>query len=134
MIGSSIKIKGDITGNEDLLIEGQVEGEINISSHQVTVGQSGQVNANVTANNIKIEGTVKGDILGSEKVVIAKTGNVRGNIVSPRVTLEDGAVFKGSIDMDPSDSKTTQLPLSQPSTAPSSKPEEKEKNFALKSG
>ena len=134
MIGSSIKIKGDITGNEDLLIEGQVEGEINISSHQVTVGQSGQVNANVTANNIKIEGTVKGDILGSEKVVIAKTGNVRGNIVSPRVTLEDGAVFKGSIDMDPSDSKTTQMPLSQPSPAPSPKSEEKEKNFALKSG
>lgn len=134
MIGSSITIKGDITGNEDLLIEGQVEGEINISSHQVTVGQSGQVNANITANNIKVEGRVKGDILGSEKVVIAKTGNVRGNIVSPRVTLEDGAVFKGSIDMDPSDSKAAQLPLSQPSPTSSLKPEEKEKNFALKSG
>ena len=60
-----------------------------------------QVSANVTAKNITIQGTVKGDIHGNEKVVIAKTGNVRGNIVAPRVTLEDGAVFKGSIDMDP---------------------------------
>ena len=134
MIGSTIKITGDVTGNEDLVIEGQVEGEIKIASHQVTVGQSGQVKANVTAKTIKIEGNVRGDIHGSEKVVIAKSGDVRGNIVAPRVTLEDGAVFKGSIDMDPSDSNTAQLPLGGQEAKPAATAEDKEQSFALKSG
>ena len=134
MIGSTIKITGDVTGDEDLVIDGQVEGEIKINSHQVTVGKSGQVKANVTAKNIKIEGSVRGDITGNEKVVIANSGNVRGNIVAPRVTLEDGAVFKGSIDMDPSDAKAAQLPLSNKEASTAPPPEEQEKNFALKSG
>ena len=134
MIGSTIKITGDITGDEDLVIEGQVEGEININSHQVTVGKSGQVKANVTAKNIKIEGSVRGDITGNEKVVIANSGNVRGNIVAPRVTLEDGAIFKGSIDMDPGDPKAAQLPLGNKESSTAPPPEEQEKSFALKSG
>lgn len=134
MIGSTIKITGDVTGDEDLIIEGKVEGEIKIQSHQVTVGKSGQVKANVTAKNIKIEGSVRGDITGNEKVVIANSGNVRGNIVAPRVTLEDGAVFKGSIDMDPSDAKAAQLPLGNKEAKAAPPPEEQEKSFALKSG
>ena len=101
MIGSTIKIKGDITGDENLTIEGAVEGSVELGAHEVCIGQSGRVNANVTAKIIKIEGEVKGDITGNEKVVVSKTGNVRGNIIAPRVTLEDGAKFKGSIDMDP---------------------------------
>ncbi len=135
MIGSTIRITGDITGEEDLVIEGQVEGEIKINSHQVTVGKSGDVKANVTAKNIKIEGTVRGDITGNEKVIIANSGNVRGNIVAPRVTLEDGAVFKGSIDMDPSEPKAAKLPTgSKDANSGAPPPEEKEQNFALKSG
>ena len=101
MIGSSITIKGTVSGDEDLLIEGKVEGTITLKDHEVSIGQSGQVTADVSAKTIRIDGEVTGDITGTEKVVLSKSGNVRGNIVAPRVTLEDGAIFKGSIDMDP---------------------------------
>ncbi|MCB1684532.1 MAG: polymer-forming cytoskeletal protein, partial [Pseudomonadales bacterium] len=100
MIGKTISIKGDITGEESLIIEGKVDGTISLKNNDLTVGQSGVVNANITASVVRIDGEVKGDIIGIEKVVISKTGKVRGNIVGPRVTLEDGAKFKGSIDMD----------------------------------
>ncbi len=101
MIGPSIVIKGEVTGAEDLLIQGKVEGNINLNGNQVSIGESGEVCANIQAKVIKIDGKVTGDITGNEKVVISKSGNVHGNIVAPRVTLEDGAIFKGSIDMDP---------------------------------
>lgn len=101
MIGPSIEIKGTVTGDEDLLIQGKVEGSIELGDHEVSVGQSGRVNADITAKVVRIDGEVDGDIHGNEKVVISKSGNVRGNIIAPRVTLEDGAIFKGSIDMDP---------------------------------
>lgn len=101
VIGSTIKIKGDISGDENLIIEGSVEGSVALSGHDLTVGQKGQVKANLTAKTVKVEGTVTGDITGSEKVIITKSGKVLGNLVAPRVTLEDGAKFKGSIDMDP---------------------------------
>lgn len=107
VIGASIVINGDVSGDENLLVEGRVNGSIDLSSHQLAIGQSGQVDANVTAKNIRIDGEVKGDITGYEKVVISKSGNVRGNIVAPRVTLEDGAKFKGSIDMDPAVNAST---------------------------
>jgi cytoskeletal protein CcmA (bactofilin family) len=102
MIGASIKIKGDITGEENLVVEGQVEGQINLANHDLTIGDSGQVTADLKAKTVQIHGTVNGDIAGSELVVVSKTGRVLGNIVAPRVTLEDGAQFKGSIDMSPS--------------------------------
>ena len=101
MIGPSITIKGEISGEEDLLIQGKVEGTIYLNGNQVSVGESGEVNADIHAKMIKIDGKVTGDITGIEKVVISKSGNVHGNVVAPRVTLEDGAIFKGSIDMDP---------------------------------
>ena len=100
-IGPTISIKGDVSGDEDLLIEGTVEGTINLCSKDLTIGQTGCVYANIRAKEIKIEGEVQGDISGNEKVIISKTGKVQGNIIAPRVTLEDGANFKGSIDMDP---------------------------------
>ncbi len=99
VIGSSIVINGTVTGDEDLLIEGTVEGTIDLSAHQVSVGESGRVNADVTARIVRIDGQVSGDVVGKEKVIISQTGDVRGNVIAPRVTLEDGAMFKGSIDM-----------------------------------
>lgn len=111
MIGSSITIKGTISGDEDLVIQGRVEGAINLKEHEVTVGESGKITADVTAKTIRIDGEVTGDISGSEKVVLSKTGNLRGNIVAPRVTLEDGAIFKGSIDMDPGDTAASSVSL-----------------------
>lgn len=100
-VGASIKIKGDVTGDEDLVIQGYVEGNIDLKGHNVTISQSGKVKANINANQIIVEGVLDGDMNGEEKVVIRETGNVHGNIVSPRVTLEDGALFKGSIEMEP---------------------------------
>ena len=101
MIGQSIIIKGTITGNDDLIVEGTVEGSISLPDNDLTIGESGKVTADLSAKNVKVEGQVIGDISSSEKVVVSKTGRIRGNIVAPRVTLEDGAKFKGSIDMDP---------------------------------
>ncbi|MGK0223198.1 MAG: cytoskeletal protein CcmA (bactofilin family) [Limisphaerales bacterium] len=104
MIGASIKIKGEISGDESLQIDGQVEGQVNLNNHDLTIGDSGKVTADLRAKTIKIHGTVNGDIQGSEMVVVSKTGKVLGNIIAPRVTLEDGAQFKGSIDMSPDES------------------------------
>ena len=101
VIGPGISITGDITGEENLVIEGKVDGKIRLDAHQVDIGQGGRVNADITAKVIKIAGAVRGDLHGTEKVVILRSGNVHGNIVAPRMTLEDGAIFKGSIDMDP---------------------------------
>ena len=105
MIGKSIVVKGNITGDENLVVEGSVDGTIDLPNHDLTVGESGQVTADLNAKVIKVDGQVKGDIQGTEKVVVSKTGRVQGNITSPRVTLEDGAKFRGSIDMDPGESK-----------------------------
>ena len=101
MIGPSIRIKGDLTGEENLIIEGQVEGTIHLDKNDLTIGSSGRVKANIQAKGVIVEGQVEGDIIGKEKVIIRRTGNMRGNIVAPRVTLEDGAMFKGSIEMEP---------------------------------
>jgi len=99
-IGPSIFIKGELNGGEDLVIQGTVEGTINLKQNNLTIGQEGKVNANIQAHTVIVEGTLKGDVYGEEKVIIKKTGNVHGNVSAPRVSLEDGAKFKGSMDMD----------------------------------
>lgn len=100
VIGPSIQINGDLSGEEDLIIQGKVQGTIQLKEKSLTVGTKGKVDANVLAHAIIVEGQVNGDLYGSESVAIRKTGNVNGNIVSPRVGLEEGCRFKGSIDMD----------------------------------
>jgi cytoskeletal protein CcmA (bactofilin family) len=117
MIGPGVKIEGQITSDENLVIEGKVNGSITAKNHEVTVGKSGNLKANISANIVNIEGIVKGDISGTEKVVISKTGNVLGNIQSPRVTLEDGAKFKGSIEMDPDEKMQSELPVTSVSSS-----------------
>ena len=120
MIGQSIKIKGTVEGNENLVIEGTVEGSVSLPDNDLTIGENGQVTADLNAKNITVQGTVNGDIAGSEKVVISKSGRVRGNITAPRVTLEDGAKFKGSIDMDPGE---TAKPAPKAETKPTPAPD-----------
>ena len=105
MIGPTIKIKGDISGQENLTIEGLVDGSVDLDGHELSVGKSGHVTADIKASVVRIQGEVRGDIIGREKVILSRSGNVLGNIVAPRVTLEDGAKFKGSIDMDPGDAQ-----------------------------
>lgn len=101
VIGPRIVINGSITGDENLVVEGRVEGSIDLASQRVDIGPSGQVHADIRAKEVKVDGEVRGDINGSEKVIISRSGRVQGNIKAPRLTLEDGAKFKGSIDMDP---------------------------------
>jgi cytoskeletal protein CcmA (bactofilin family) len=136
MIGPSIEIKGTVTGDEDLVVEGKVEGTIDLGNHQVTIGQSGRVTADVRAKVVNIDGEVAGDLAGGEKVVISKSGRVRGNIVAPRVTLEDGALFKGSIDMDPGEAETSKVSLASSKPAAAAKPAEDDvaPGLDLKSG
>jgi cytoskeletal protein CcmA (bactofilin family) len=99
MIGAKVKISGDIQSSEDLLIEGEVHGTITLAENELTVGNSGRVKADVEAKAIRIEGSIEGDIVAHERVIITASGNVQGNLKSPRVVLEDGGRFKGSIDM-----------------------------------
>ena len=122
MIGASVKIDGQITSEENLVIEGSVKGSITAKNSEVLVGKSGVLKANIVAKIVRIEGTINGDITGGENVIITKTGNVQGNIQSPRVSLEDGAKFKGSIEMDPSDKSVTELPVSGSSNVKGHRP------------
>ena len=96
-VGKSICIRGELTGNEDLTIEGTVEGKIAHQSHHLTIGKNGRVKANIRARLITVYGTVEGDLHGDEGVEISASARVTGNVVGPRVTLEGGATFKGSI-------------------------------------
>lgn len=126
VIGKTIKVKGSISGNENLVIEGTVDGSVDLPQNDLTIGESGQVVANLDAKTVKVDGQVTGDISGSEKVVISKSGRVQGNIVAPRVTLEDGAKFKGSIDMDPgSDTAASAKPAASAKSAPTGAPRDK---------
>jgi len=98
-IGSSIAIKGDLIGEEDLIVHGRLEGTITLKQNSFMVGKDGHVKADVRARVIIVEGRVEGGLFGDEQVVIKKSGVVQGNIEAPRVALEDGCKFKGSIEM-----------------------------------
>jgi len=99
-IGQSIYIKGELTGNEDLTVEGKVDGNIELKDHNLTIGSNGRIEAEVFAKNITIMGEVQGNVYAEDKIEITKTGSLRGNIIAPRVVIEDGAKFKGSIEME----------------------------------
>jgi cytoskeletal protein CcmA (bactofilin family) len=101
VIGPSIHIDGDVRGEEDLLIEGEVGGTVQLKNNSLTIGPNGKVRADVYAHSIYVDGYVEGDLFGSERVHIRKSAQVRGNVTSPRVSVEDGAKFKGAIEMDP---------------------------------
>ena len=100
VIGPSILVQGDMTGDEDLVVQGRIEGSISLKKNLVTIGKDGRVNATVNAEIIRVEGSVEGELQGREQVIVTRTGSVSGNIVAPRVTLEDGCRFKGAIDME----------------------------------
>lgn len=100
-IGPSIFIKGDLTGDEDLVIEGRVEGRVDLKQNNVTVGHNGKVKADVFGRVVTIEGEVDGNVFAQEQAVLRQSGAIRGNISAPRVVLEDGSRFKGTIDMEP---------------------------------
>jgi cytoskeletal protein CcmA (bactofilin family) len=99
LIGPSIEIKGNLSGGEDLFVEGRIEGKIELAQHSVTIGMNGRVKADIQGRSIVVMGKVEGNLYGSEHIILRQSCTVRGNLVAPRVSLEDGADFKGSIDM-----------------------------------
>jgi len=99
-IGQSIHIKGELTGNEDLTIEGKVEGKVFLKDHNLTIGANGKITAEIQAKTVMVLGEVTGNITADDKVEVATSGSMRGDIMAPRVVLADGAKFKGAIDMD----------------------------------
>jgi cytoskeletal protein CcmA (bactofilin family) len=107
-IGASLSLKGELHGQEDLVIEGAVQGKIILRQASITVGEKGRVEADIEAANIRVAGEVKGNLTGSENVVLHQSGRVEGNISAKSVTLENGCRFKGSIDME-SQGKTRAL-------------------------
>ena len=138
VIGPSITIDGDVRGEEDLLIEGEVSGTVQLKSNSLTIGPQGKVRADVYAHSIYVDGYLEGDLYGSERVHIRKSAQVKGNVTSPRVSLEDGAKFKGAIEMDPqaaqsvmggrvaaAKSAAPQSAPAKPLVQPSSKPAER---------
>lgn len=101
-IGPTIKITGDISGNENLVIRGEISGSISLPDNTVTIGKEGSIDADVHAKSVEVEGNVSGTVQASELVRVKPSGCVTGDIVAPRVVLEDGCQFKGGIDMQES--------------------------------
>ena len=101
-IGKSIIIKGELSGSEDLTIEGQVEGKVELKQHVLTIGSHGRIRAQIFAKSVVVLGEVLGNIKASEKVAIRDNGTVEGDIVAPRVAIAEGARFRGGIDMQQS--------------------------------
>ena len=98
-IGKSVVIKGELNGSEDLTVEGQVEGKIELKDHALTIGPNGKIKAAVFAKAVIVLGEVNGNVTATEKVDIRDGGSVDGDIVSPRVAIAEGAHFRGSVDM-----------------------------------
>lgn len=122
VLGPTLRFKGELSAEEDLLIQGRVEGSIKHSS-SLTVGEEGQVKADIDAEYIAVEGKVKGDLSGSQSVVVRDTADIEGNIFSPVVTLLEGSTFNGSIDM--SGKKRAEVKEPEPEVKPAEATSEK---------
>ena len=106
-IGKSIIINGELSGSEDLTIEGRVDGKIELRDHVLTVGPNGRIKAQVSAKAVVVLGHVTGNLTATEKVDIKENGSVEGDIIAPRVAIADGSHFRGSIDMQKKDQPTS---------------------------
>ncbi len=100
VLSRSLRIKGELSGADDVLIDGQVQGKINFSRQKVIIGKIGRVDADLLGRIVIIEGQLKGDVVAEEKIVVGKSAAVWGNLTAPRVVVEDGARFQGNIETD----------------------------------
>ncbi len=98
-IGKSVRIKGNLYAEEDLYLDGQIEGTLDLPKNRLTIGKSGKVQATIKAREVDVHGTVNGDIEASSKITIRSAANLVGNLKSATISIEDGAYFKGSIDI-----------------------------------
>jgi cytoskeletal protein CcmA (bactofilin family) len=101
-LGPSLHVKGEIAGDEDLVIEGSVEGLVQVDAHKLTVGASAKVTADIIAGEVVVYGTIKGKLQAKNRIEIKKDGSVNGDLTTARILIEDGAYFKGSIEIDKS--------------------------------
>ncbi len=109
IIGPSISIKGTLSGKEDLIIQGRVEGKIDLKKDNITVDESGRIKGDIYGKSITIEGEVEGNLFGEKKIVLQPSGVVRGDMRAPAINLEESAKFKGNIDMEAWDEKQPTL-------------------------
>lgn len=116
-IGKSITIKGDLSGNEDLVVEGNVQGKIELPNNQLTIGANGNVAADVTAKMIVVIGKVAGNVTGTERVEIEATGAVEGDVRAPRLVVQEGAVLNGGVEMGQPRSSSADKPKLQAAEA-----------------
>jgi len=105
-ISKGLSIKGEITGTESLFIDGKIEGSINIPGNRVTVGKNGVVNASISAREIVVLGKLKGNVTATDRVDIRAEGALTGDVAAARISIEDGAFFKGGIDIRKADGKS----------------------------
>lgn len=105
-IGKSVVIRGELTGNEDLYLDGEVEGNINLRDHKLVIGPNGKIKASITARDVVVHGRVEGNITASERVELKRNCTLIGDVGTQRIVIEDGAYFKGAIDIK--DNKTEQ--------------------------
>jgi cytoskeletal protein CcmA (bactofilin family) len=99
-LGASLHVKGEITGNEDLAIDGSVEGLVHLEDRKLTVGASARLTADIIAREVVVYGNVKGNLRARDRIEIKKDGSVIGDLTTARIMIEDGAYFKGSIEID----------------------------------
>jgi len=97
-IGRSVRIEGKVVSNEDLTIDGHVDGPIELANHSLAIGAGASIKGNLLAKNVTISGTVVGNVKANEKIDLRATGSVEGNLVTPRLVMADGAFIKGSVD------------------------------------
>jgi cytoskeletal protein CcmA (bactofilin family) len=116
-ISKGLFIKGEITGSESLFIDGKVEGSINLNGNRVTVGRNGQVAASITAREVVVLGKVRGNVTATDRVDIRAEGALTGDVAAARISIEDGAFFKGGIDIRKPDTKTPATPAATPTPA-----------------
>ena len=121
-IGKSLVVKGEVSGSESLYIDGKVEGTINLPGNRVTVGRNGQVAANILAREVVVLGKLRGNVNASDRVDIRSEGSLTGDVAAARISIEDGAFFKGGIDIrKPGEGKNGPAPAAEPAaTSPNS--------------
>ncbi|HTA52264.1 MAG TPA: polymer-forming cytoskeletal protein [Candidatus Acidoferrum sp.] len=114
-LGASLHVKGEITGNEDLAIDGSVEGLVQLEDRKLTIGASAKLTADVIAREVVVYGNVKGNLRARDRIEIKKDGSVVGDLTTARIMIEDGAYFKGSIEIDKAGDSSTDHDLDKPS-------------------
>jgi cytoskeletal protein CcmA (bactofilin family) len=121
VLGRALSLRGELSGNEDLLIEGQFEGTINLQGHCLTVGSNAHIQASIQASKVIIDGSVKGNVTAREKIEIRRTAHVLGDLTTGGVVIEDGASFKGSIDIARGEARGEPRGLSAPAASTTSR-------------